>query len=300
MKHLNRWVAVAILPIALSACAGLELQHSKGLKTVDDPFFENAYAGYLDRAEHEAGYGDYAMADVYSVKARQAAAGTLPTPFNANDAGQMPGGKVTSAVLAELTPARANLAAMLAGPDRNLVPRAAAQALVMYDCWVDEESYTDDWQNAYQPDHAAYCKNGYLAAMTEIDNARPRPVAMATQPAPTPPAQMPSNYLVFFAWNSATLTAQSHDVIRQVATNAESDSIDRLMAVGHADSSGAATYNVGLSERRADAVRAALIAAGVPDANVGIDWKGETEPLVLTNNGVREPQNRRVEITFQR
>ncbi|HET6224341.1 MAG TPA: OmpA family protein, partial [Dongiaceae bacterium] len=63
--------------------------------------------------------------------------------------------------------------------------------------------------------------------------------------------------------------------------------------------SGSASYNVGLSERRAQAVAAELAANGVPQADIAVDWKGETEPLVPTGDGVREPQNRRAVIELQ-
>jgi len=298
MKNLSRWAAILALPVLLAACAGQELQHSRGLKTSGDAFMTNAYAGYMDRAEHEYSYGSYPSSDAFAIKARQVAAGTVPAPFTAND-NALPNGKVSNAVLPELTQARANLVAMLGGADRNLVPAAAAQALVMYDCWLEEESHIDTWEQVYQPDHAAYCRLMYLAAMREIENARPRPAAVAPAQV-APPAQVASNYLVFFDWDQATLTAQGRDVIRQAAANARSGRINRLTAVGHADSSGTAQYNVGLSQRRAEAVRAALIAEGIPAANIGADWKGETVPLVATGDGVREPQNRRVEVIFQR
>ena len=70
------------------------------------------------------------------------------------------------------------------------------------------------------------------------------------------------------------------------------------MLAGHADRSGSASYNVGLSQRRADAVRAYLAGRGVPDGSISTSAFGEERPLVQTEDGVREPQNRRVEITF--
>ncbi len=70
------------------------------------------------------------------------------------------------------------------------------------------------------------------------------------------------------------------------------------MLGGHADRSGSADYNVGLSQRRADAVKAYLGGRGVPDGAMSTEAFGESRPLVETADGVREPQNRRVEITF--
>jgi len=70
------------------------------------------------------------------------------------------------------------------------------------------------------------------------------------------------------------------------------------MIAGHTDRSGSDQYNMGLSQRRADAVRAYLAGHGIPDGVMTTQAFGESRPLVETADGVREPQNRRVEITF--
>ena len=70
--------------------------------------------------------------------------------------------------------------------------------------------------------------------------------------------------------------------------------------VGHADTSGALTYNVRLSERRAKALADALVGACVNQATLAVDWRGETEPAIATGDGVKEPLNRRssIDINF--
>ena len=67
---------------------------------------------------------------------------------------------------------------------------------------------------------------------------------------------------------------------------------------GFADRSGSDAYNVGMSQRRADSVRAYLASRGVPNSAIRTEAYGESRPLVDTADGVREPQNRRVEISF--
>jgi OOP family OmpA-OmpF porin len=68
---------------------------------------------------------------------------------------------------------------------------------------------------------------------------------------------------------------------------------------GHADKSGTAAYNQGLSLRRANNVAAELVRLGVPRTAISISAFGDTKPLVPTAAGVREPQNRRVEIILK-
>jgi OOP family OmpA-OmpF porin len=70
------------------------------------------------------------------------------------------------------------------------------------------------------------------------------------------------------------------------------------MLAGHADKSGSPQYNVGLSERRNASVRAYLTSKGIPDGVITSEAFGESRPRVETADGVRELQNRRVEITY--
>lgn len=128
----------------------------------------------------------------------------------------------------------------------------------------------------------------------------PQPVAAAPAPAAPPPVpQVPGTYLVFFDFDRADLRPDSSEVVRTAAANAKIGKITRLMATGHADRSGTNRYNLALSERRAASVRAELVRQGIPADQIVITFKGEAEPLVPTEDGVREPQNRRVEIIFQ-
>jgi OOP family OmpA-OmpF porin len=129
----------------------------------------------------------------------------------------------------------------------------------------------------------------------------PAPVAEAPPaPAPAPaPVEVPKSYMVFFDWDKYDITPEARDIIRQAAANASTGGFSRIHVTGHTDTSGSAEYNMGLSERRARAVAAELVANGVPESQIGIDWKGETDPLVPTGDGVREPQNRRAVIELQ-
>ena len=73
----------------------------------------------------------------------------------------------------------------------------------------------------------------------------------------------------------------------------------RIEVNGYTDTSGTPKYNMGLSIRRANAVKAELIKDGVPANAITMQGFGETHLLVPTGPGVREPQNRRVEIIIR-
>lgn len=133
----------------------------------------------------------------------------------------------------------------------------------------------------------------------------PAPVAQAPKaapPPPPPPPPMPEptrNFLVFFDWDKSDITAEAAAILREAAATAKKIGPVRIIATGHADRSGPAKYNMGLSDRRAQAVKAALQNLGIDPATIATFARGETDPLVATPDGVREPQNRRVEIVIQ-
>jgi len=116
-------------------------------------------------------------------------------------------------------------------------------------------------------------------------------------PPPPPPAQVTS-FMVFFDWDRSNLSAQAQNTLQQAASAFKSTGAARVTATGHTDTSGPENYNMALSLRRANTVKDALVANGVPATAISVVGKGESQPLVQTGDGVREPQNRRVEIVI--
>lgn len=127
--------------------------------------------------------------------------------------------------------------------------------------------------------------------------AAPEPyVAPPPPPPPTPVA--PKEFIVFFGHDKSNLTPEALDVVRQAAAAAKETGAATISVVGHADRSGSAKYNDALSLRRANTVKGALAGEGIPEAAISVSAKGENDPLVPTADGVREPQNRRVNINM--
>jgi outer membrane protein OmpA-like peptidoglycan-associated protein len=129
----------------------------------------------------------------------------------------------------------------------------------------------------------------------------------APRPAPAPvvapaPAAAPAparTYLVFFDFDRADLTDRARQIIAEAAQAVTSTGTTRIEVAGHADRSGTPQYNQRLSMRRAEAVAAELARRGVARSAMSIQAFGESRPLVPTADGVREPQNRRVEIVLR-
>ena len=152
-----------------------------------------------------------------------------------------------------------------------------------------------------------------LALMAPTAYAQQAPKPAATQPVPpytaprpaAPQAATPSQaeaakFLVFFDWDRSALTPEARKIIASAADEFKRTGSTRIVATGHTDLSGSPQYNLRLSERRAEAVKAELIRLGVPATVITTIGKGEEDPLVPTKDGVREAQNRRVEIIIPR
>ena len=101
--------------------------------------------------------------------------------------------------------------------------------------------------------------------------------------------------MVFFDWDRSNLSPQAMSTLQQAAAAFKARGNVQVTATGHTDTSGPEGYNMALSLRRANAVKDGLVQQGVPPASIGTAGRGESNLLVQTGDGVREPQNRRVE-----
>ncbi len=114
--------------------------------------------------------------------------------------------------------------------------------------------------------------------------------------APPPPPPPPPVFMVFFDMGSSTLSAQAQGTVQQAAAAFKSRGGARINATGYTDTVGSPEFNMVLSVRRANAVKASLVTNGVPDGAITTAGRGEQGLLVQTGDGVAEPQNRRTEI----
>lgn len=125
--------------------------------------------------------------------------------------------------------------------------------------------------------------------------------ACADEPPPAAPPPPPPvrNFLVFFDFDKSTLTPRAMDIVKEAARVAKAGQNAKVTCTGHTDTVGPARYNMALSLRRASVVKDALVREGIPAATIAVVGRGEESLLVPTKEGVREPQNRRVEIVVQ-
>lgn len=125
---------------------------------------------------------------------------------------------------------------------------------------------------------------------------------MAAAPEAPPPPPLPCNqgpYIVFFDWDRSDITAEAANILDNMVSGYAGCGGAPLALSGYTDRSGSDRYNQGLSERRAEAVRGYLSQRGVGSGAMTAQGFGETNPRVPTADGVRELQNRRVEIVVK-
>lgn len=94
-------------------------------------------------------------------------------------------------------------------------------------------------------------------------------------------------------------SAETQSKINRILDVGEFCNVESITVVGHTDTSGSASYNQTLSEKRASDARAELIRDGVNANLITSAGRGETENVVDRGDGVKEPLNRRTEVLIK-
>ncbi|MBV9015789.1 MAG: OmpA family protein [Alphaproteobacteria bacterium] len=155
-----------------------------------------------------------------------------------------------------------------------------------------DPTYRDPFGNKVT---SSYRTHNVLASLTYSFGAPPFAPAVLPAAIAAPQRQL---FLVFFDWDRDTITPDGMRVIQQAAAAYRAGGYVQVQVTGFTDRSGSPGYNQRLSERRAANVAAALAGLGVPRTQMLVTGHGENDNRVPTAAGVREPQNRRVEIVF--
>ncbi len=273
--------------ISTSAAANLAAVKA-GLAKEPSNFLDYLAAEYATLADNLDQLGDTADVDYFARKGIGAEKGVAIQPEqNANWGIPL---EVGYGFRTELAQARTRLLAALDGGARDRAPALAARAQSRYDCWV--ERMEDDWQKA----EVGPCRSEFLAAMGDLEG---KPVAAAQPPtpptAPTPP--IPASMVdVYFDFNQASLSREGKQIVQQLAAQLKATSAAMVTVTGKTDLAGPDGYNLSLSRRRAEAVKAELVRDGVAASRIAVRYTGKREPPVPTADGVREPRNRVVEV----
>ncbi len=104
--------------------------------------------------------------------------------------------------------------------------------------------------------------------------------------------------MVFFDFNKSDLTPEAKRIIASAAADYKRGGYVRIVVTGHTDTVGGDAYNMKLSDRRAASVKAEFARLGVEA--VEATGVGKNGLMVPTADQVREAQNRRAEIVFDK
>lgn len=292
MKSVRNLVLAAGV-LALGGCTMFdtysEIDALNAAKPVGSPFTQALSAEYKDFANVELKQMfDYPDALHFARKGLAASAGETVMPEPVSD------WNLSEEHIRELSAARGRLVVTFDLGAREIAPATAAKAQAKFDCWIERQE--ENWKS----DAQLGCKDEFLNAIAELEGLVQAAPAPVKEKAPTTP-MLPEEamYLVFFNWDSTELIPGALSVIDAIAQEVKKNTPKQINVIGHADTSGDAKYNEKLAFRRANAVRDALVKAGVSAELLVVNSKGENELLVPTPDNVREPANRRVNISFQ-
>lgn len=306
MKALRNMVFIGGCAIALSACTGYndhsEIDALNEVQAVGSPFTQHLTSEYRAFSNREMNKMlDYPDALHFARKGLAAAAGETVMPEPVSDWNLKP------EHIEELSTARGRLLVTYDMGAREVAPMQAAQAQVSFDCWIEQQE--ENWQT----EDILSCKSSFMEAIDSLEGmvqpmtppvTEEMPPIIEEVPVDIPEAAEPmlpedAMYLVFFDFDSSEIGAGGENVIEAVADEAEKANPEVIEIIGHTDSAGPKAYNKRLSLRRANAVRDALIEHGIDAGLIKVENRGEDELLVQTDDNVREPANRRAEISFE-
>jgi peptidoglycan-associated lipoprotein len=116
--------------------------------------------------------------------------------------------------------------------------------------------------------------------------------------APGPQGAVLAQRIIYFDFDSSEIKGAGTDVVAAHAKFLASNPSTRVRLEGHTDERGSREYNIGLGERRAQAVRRALLLQGASDPQISTVSYGEERPAVAGHDEAAWAKNRRVEIVY--
>jgi outer membrane protein OmpA-like peptidoglycan-associated protein len=130
-------------------------------------------------------------------------------------------------------------------------------------------------------------------------------IAAAPPPPPPPPVPLPPPppvkkkivlRSVYFDFNKTEVRPDAVPILDEAGRLLEQEGNVLVVAEGHTDSVGSDAYNLKLSLRRAEAVRAYLVAHGIAASRIRVEGRGEAQPVASNDTADGRAQNRRVEL----
>ena len=294
MQSLCLRLVSASLILFCASCT-TSLQELRQAMPTGNPFQDALSKEYLAFAESETRQYDWGSASHFADKGLKAAYG------KATPAEEAKNWDIEEPYLNDLDKARELLGSELTEAHIKDKPKIAARAQFLYDCWVEQQA--EGWQE----EDITSCREGFFKTLKKLKDEpklAPAPEPKKEEPKPLIKEEKPlifsSSYIVFFAFDKYDLTKEAIGVVDDAVKDLKDSGEEKYEVVinGHADRAGPLEYNLKLSQKRAEAVKAALVERKIPEKNIRYYAFGETDSRVPTKDNVPAKANRRVEIFF--
>jgi OOP family OmpA-OmpF porin len=155
------------------------------------------------------------------------------------------------------------------------------------------------WRSAsWTPATAAVgCDGAIVAAVAPAPVAKPAPAPAPAAVAPVAaPAKVTYAADAFFGFDKAVILPAGKVKLDDLIAKVKDINLEVIVAAGHTDATGPASYNQALSVKRAGAVKAYLVSKGIDANRIYSEGKGETSPVADNSTRSGRSKNRRVEI----
>lgn len=291
----------------LAGCGLGNLQVLQKFEPRGDAFQKALAKEYREFAESQEQKRDLIDAQYFAKKGLMAAKGQNVAPEKIEN------WSISREVKPTILQARGYLLEVLTPEITARVPNDAARIQLLFDCWLEQQENADNNQippcreEFYDLLDTMYTyKTGTssLAPLTNINVGKAEDEYIATGGSGAsvqPDVQENPNltFTVYFDTNSTVLKKAAEAKITEVAQKVRKLKGYEVVVSGHTDRAGTKSYNVGLSQRRAETVKKALVGHGLDAKRISAFGYGELYPKVQTGDGVRNRANRRVHIVIR-
>ncbi|HYN27341.1 MAG TPA: OmpA family protein, partial [Burkholderiales bacterium] len=138
-----------------------------------------------------------------------------------------------------------------------------------------------------QPDESGTMSYPEQQIASENVISEPKQYADEPAPAPVPMAKAPVRVSFeaepLFSFDKSVIRGDQRSQLDEFVASLKGTQYDSIDVFGHADRIGSTNYNLNLSQRRANAVKAYLVRQGIPAGKINAEGRGESEPVTGDN-----------------